>query len=116
MIRLAADENFRGTIVRGLLRHAPSLDIVRVQDVGLAGADDPAILQWAAENHRVLLTHDEATMVRFAYERVEQGLAMSGVLEVRLSVPVARVIEEVLLLAECSLDSEWEGQVRYLPL
>lgn len=55
-------------------------------------------------------------MVRFAYERVEQGLAMSGVLEVRLSVPVARVIEEVLLLAECSLDSEWEGQVRYLPL
>lgn len=24
--------------------------------------------------------------------------------------------EDVLLLAECSLESEWEGQVRYLPL
>jgi len=25
-------------------------------------------------------------------------------------------IQEILLLAECSLEGEWEGQVRYLPL
>ncbi len=49
MLRLAADENFNGNIVRGLLRRRPDLDIVRIQDVGLAGADDPAILAWAAE-------------------------------------------------------------------
>ncbi len=24
--------------------------------------------------------------------------------------------EDILLLAECSLEGEWEGQVRYLPL
>ena len=35
MLRLAADENFNGDIVRGLLRRNPKLDIVRVQDVGL---------------------------------------------------------------------------------
>ena len=37
MLRLAADENFNGNIVRGLLRRNPKLDIVRVQDVGLSG-------------------------------------------------------------------------------
>jgi len=25
-------------------------------------------------------------------------------------------IEDILLLAECSLEGEWDGQVRYLPL
>ena len=49
MLRLAADENFNGDIVRGLVRRNPKLDIVRVQDVGLSGADDPSVLQWAAE-------------------------------------------------------------------
>jgi hypothetical protein len=41
VIKLASDENFDGDIVRGLLRRVPELDIVRVQDVGLAGSPDP---------------------------------------------------------------------------
>jgi hypothetical protein len=32
------------------------------------------------------------------------------------NVPIGVAIEDTLLLAECSLDGEWEGQVRYLPL
>lgn len=43
MLRLAADENFNGDIVRGLLRRNPQIDIVRVQDVGLSGANHPAV-------------------------------------------------------------------------
>ena len=43
MLRFAADENFNNDVVRGLLRCKPDLDIVRVQDVGLRGADDTAI-------------------------------------------------------------------------
>ena len=27
-----------------------------------------------------------------------------------------QAIEEILLIAECSLPDEWEGQVHYLPL
>lgn len=41
---------------------------------------------------------------------------MPGVFEVGRGVPVGLVIEEVLLLAEYSLDGEWEGQVPDLPL
>jgi hypothetical protein len=49
MLRLAADENFNGDIVRGLLRRNPQVDIVRVQDVGLSGANDPAVLRVSIE-------------------------------------------------------------------
>ena len=43
MLRLVSDENFNGDIVRGLWLHHPALDLYRVQDVGLEGADDPTI-------------------------------------------------------------------------
>ena len=63
MLRLLADENFSGSVVRGLLLRNPKLDLVRVQDVGLSGADDPIVLEWAANAGRVLLTHDHKTAV-----------------------------------------------------
>jgi len=116
MTRFAADENFNGNIVRGLYLRRPDLDVARIQDVGLSGADDPSVLDWAAREGRVLLTHDVATITRYAFERVQAGLPMPGVFEVDQSVPIGGAIEDLLLIAECSLDGEWEGQVRYLPL
>ena len=116
MLRLVADENFNNNIVRGLLRREPDLDIMRIQDVGLSGVDDPTVLEWAAQEGCVLLTHDVSTITKYAYERVRAGQPMPGVFEVNRAVPIGRAIEDILLLAECSLDGEWEGQVRYLPL
>src|SRR6478672_4695949 len=106
MLRLAADENFNNDVVRGLLRRWPELDLVRVQDAGLAGADDPTILEWAGLENRVLLTHDAATMTKYAYERVEAGQRMPGVFEIRRSVPIRRAIEDILVLAVGSFDRE----------
>jgi hypothetical protein len=114
--RFLVDEDFDNDILRGTLRRMPDLDIVRAQDVGLSGAEDPAVLEWAAQEGRVLLTHDVSTMTKFAAERVRTGLSMPGVFAVSQSVPVGKVIEEVQLVAECSVKGEWEGQVRYLPL
>lgn len=116
MLLLVSDENFNNDIVRGLLRRNPDLDIVRVQDVGLRGEDDPAILEWAANEGRVLLTHDAATMAHFAYERVKAGKSMPGVIEVPDDLPIGSAIEDILLLAEYSERGEWESQVIYLPL
>jgi Domain of unknown function (DUF5615) len=115
-LKLLADENFDNTIVRGLLRRNSNTDIVRVQDVGLSGEDDPTVLAWAAQEDRILLTHDVATITRYAYERVKQGQSMPGVIEVSLDAPIGRVIEDILLLLECSLEGELEGQVQYFPL
>lgn len=116
MLRFAADENFNQNIVRGLLRRKPELDIVCIQDVGLSGIDDETVLEWAAKENRVLLTHDVSTITHYAYKRFQASLPMSGVFEVSRDVPISRAIEDILLLAECSIEGEWEGQVRYLPL
>ena len=116
MLRLATDEDFNNRILRGLIRRTSELDIVRVQDAGLAGQGDAEVLAWAAREGRVLLTHDVTTMKRYVDERVTAGLPMPGVFEVSQQIPIAQAIEDILLLAECSLEGEWEGQVRFLPL
>lgn len=111
MIRLAADEDFNGAIVRGVLRRNAAINIVRVQDAGLSGFDDAAMLAWAAAENRVLLTHDVATVTAHAYARIDAGLPMPGLLEVCQRVPLGIGIADVLLIAECSRDGEWSGPV-----
>jgi hypothetical protein len=116
MIALALDENFNNDILRGLRRRNPALDVVRLQDVGLGRADDPTVLEWAAQQGRVLITHDVSTITAHAYARVVAGKPMPGVFEVPRTVALTVAIEDLLLIAECSQPGEWEGQVRYLPL
>jgi hypothetical protein len=116
VIKLLADENLDNTIVRGLLRRNSDIDIVRVQDIGLSGEDDPSVLAWAADEGRVLLTHDVATMTRYAYERLANNLAISGVIEIHTDTPVGKVIEEICIILECGVAADLEGQIYYLPL
>lgn len=85
------------------------MDIVRVQDAGLLGRGDAEVLQWVATENRVLLTHDVTTMKQHVERRIAAGLPMPGVFELRQDVPTGRAIEDIILLAECSLDREWEG-------
>lgn len=62
------------------------------------------------------MTHDVTTITKYAYERVRLGQPMPGVFEISRSAAIGVVIEDILLLAEYSLEGEWEGQVGYLPL
>src|SRR5215813_4193113 len=103
LLRFLVDEDFDNDIVRGMLRRLPTLDIVLVLDVELSGARDPIVLERAAQDGRVLLTHDVSTMTAHAYERASSGLPMPGVFAVSQLAPISQVIEDLLLLAECSL-------------
>lgn len=116
MLRLATDKNFNGRTLRGLLRAEPGLDIVRVQDVGLAGKSDAEVLEWAAKEERILLKHDVTTMKRYVDGRIAARLRIPGVFEVREQLPIGEAIEAILLRVECSLEGEWENQIIFLPL
>jgi hypothetical protein len=116
MLSFLSDENFNGDIIRGLFLRQPKLDLLRVQDVGLQEVDDPIILEWAAINNRILLTHDRATMPGFAYERLNKGEGMAGMFVVNDRMPARQVIDELVLLVDCSEQTEWKETILYLPL
>jgi hypothetical protein len=97
------------------MRRLPELDLVRVQDVGLMHTDDPVILEWAANEGRILLTHDVATITMYAYERVNKGLPMTGVVEVIATAPIGKIIDDLELFICCSEPEEYENQVLFIP-
>ncbi len=116
MLRLIADEDFSNKVLKGLLERESILDIVRVQDVGLLGADDPSILEWAAQEGRIVLTHDKRTMIGFAYGRARANQPMPGVFVVKRSMEIKGLINDILMLVGASFPNEFEGQVWYIPL
>jgi hypothetical protein len=115
MIRFLSDENFNGPVIDGLFLRQPDLDLVRAIDVGLAEAEDAVLLEWAAAENRVVLTHDIETMPIVAYERLDAGLPMPGVLLVH-KMTIASAIEEILFIALCGDESDVKDLVTYLPL
>jgi predicted nuclease of predicted toxin-antitoxin system len=114
VLRLVTDENFDGRVLRGLMARLPDLDVIRVQDVGLSGAADPAILEFAAGQRRVLLTQDVRTMTVFAGERLAAGQPMAGVVLVPQVESVGRVIEALQELVETRKAEEMKDQILYL--
>jgi hypothetical protein len=114
MLRLAADEDFDGSIIRGLRRRLPDLDIVRVQDAGLSGALDAVVLAWAAQDDRMLLTHDVDTLIADAWSRVRNGLPMPGVCAVHQQTAVGRAIDQLQLLITASQEGECRDRVVFV--
>jgi Domain of unknown function (DUF5615) len=98
-----------------LLRRNPAVQLVRVQDVGLVQTPDPEILEWAANEDRVLLSHDVSTVPPAAYQRIAEGKPMPGVFILPDRMPVGQAIDEIMFLIDAE-PGEWNDQVLYLPL
>ena len=116
MIRFLTDENFNIHIFHGIRRRLPSLDILRVQDAGLRTFRDALILECASGQNRIVLSHDVSTMETHALARLNAGKRMPGLLLIHRYFPIGPAIDEIILIAECSRDDEWNGIIRYLPL
>lgn len=116
MLRLMADEDLSGHIIRGIFRLLPELDLVRIQDIGLLSASDADILEAAADDGRMLITHDAKTMPKHAYDRVRSGKPMPGVIVCPQNLAIGIAVQDVALLAECSHEGEWQNKVIYLPI
>ena len=116
MIRLLIDQNLNRRIIEGVQLRMPDLDAIFALDVGLAGATDPDVLEWAAANDRVVVTHDAKTMPNFAYDRLAAGRRVPGLIAIRTSLPIGAAIDDLLLILNCCREDELDGQVYDVPI
>lgn len=61
MLRLLIDQDLDHVILRGFLLRVPNLDVITAHQVGLSNTSDPDLLAWAAEQERIVVTHDRRT-------------------------------------------------------
>lgn len=116
MLRLLTDENFDYTIMRGLKTRLSELDVVSVRQIGLLGSKDPDLLRWAAENNRIILTHDIKTMPSDAGQLVQRGEPMAGVIAVPQTMAIGPAIDHLELVICCYSQAEFQYRIEYLPL
>lgn len=116
MLRLLIDHNFDQDILQGLYRRIPNLDATTAFDEGLSRTPDPELLAWAAENSRILVTHDHQTMPGHVTDRIAVGGRVAGVVIVPQQLHIRRAIDDLELIVICSNEDEWENVVRRLPL
>ncbi len=112
-MRFLADEHIPRALLEQLELHLPGVDIVHASDVGLAHTPDPDILQWAADNRRVVISRDKKTMRNFAYARITAGLPMPGLIILHRRISIGPAIRGIIEFAtECR--GELDGQVAFV--
>ena len=95
-IRFAVDEDIDERIVRGVLRRNDQIDFLNGKEVGLRNSPDRDVLEWAAQEMRVLLTHDRGTMRAEAVRRVNQKRLMPGLIIIPQEQRFGSYIDQII--------------------
>jgi hypothetical protein len=114
-IRFLADADLNHNIVRGVRVREPRIDFKSADEACLRKLSDIEVLEIAAKEGRLLVTHDESTMPVHYAERLASGRNCPGVLIAPQSVPIANIIESLLIIWSASELPEWIGHLWYLP-
>jgi len=114
-IRFQADADLHQRIVRAVLRREPSMDFQTASAASLSGLPDPAVLALAANEGRVLVSHDQTTMPEH-FSRFITTRNSSGLLLVPQRTPPELIVEEIILIWFASEAEEWVNRICYLPL
>ena len=51
----------------------------------------------------------------YAYERINKGLPMPGVVEVIATASIGRILDDLELFVQCSLPEEYNGRILFIP-
>ena len=116
MIRFLADASLRHPIVSGCIRRESAIDFLSADAARLEGLTDPEVLALAAQQDRLLVTHDLRTMPRHFGEFLAAGGTSPGVFLVKHRVPLVQVIDELVLIWTASDADEWRNRLLEIPL
>jgi predicted nuclease of predicted toxin-antitoxin system len=114
-VRYQADADLNQTIVTGVLRRESKIDFQTATAAGLKGVKDSEVLAIAAQQGRILVSHDRKTMPSEFAVFITSNQS-SGVIIVSRKLPTEVVIEQLLLIWAASNAEEWINRIAKLPL
>jgi hypothetical protein len=113
-VQFQADANLNQIILLATRRREPALAFQTATEAGLSGVNDPKDLARAAHEGRILVTHDRKTMPQHFLTFITTATS-AGVLIVPQHLPVAAVVDDLLLIWYATAAEEWINQIRFLP-
>jgi hypothetical protein len=112
-IRFLGDENLDQAIIDGLCRREPSVDFMTARAACIGGLPDEQVLAIAADQQRVLVTHDQSTMggAFGAFLKTHQS---SGVIIIPSNMGIGIAVEQLLLVWSVENLEDWTNRFVYL--
>ncbi|MEK7249825.1 MAG: DUF5615 family PIN-like protein [Bacteroidota bacterium] len=114
-ILFQADADLNQNIVKALLRREPTIDFKTAVAANLDGLKDLEVLTRAAQEGRLLVTHDRRTMPQHFAELIAKEPS-SGVIIVPQNIPLATVVDELILIWLTTEAEEWLNRISSLPI
>jgi len=113
-IRFQADADLNEDIVKGVLRREPGIDFRTATSGGLRSLSDLEVLWLAAQDGRVLVSHDRKTMPR-AFAQFIGAKTSPGLFLVSQKTDLLVAIESILLAWTASDAKEWVNRLVAIP-
>lgn len=113
-IRFQADADFRRPIITGVKRREPAIGFKTAQEAGLAGLDDLTVLGIAADEGRLLLSHDVNTMPEH-FARFIEIRTSAGVILISQQMSYHEAIEGLLHVWLATEAEDWQNVLSFLP-
>ena len=116
-VRFQTDADFDRRIVRATLRREPAIDLQLAASrggAGLRGIPDAQVLAVAAQEGRMLLSHDHQTLPRHFGEFIT-AQASPGVIIMPQRMLISVAVEWIITIWAASEAEEWVIQILILP-
>jgi uncharacterized protein DUF5615 len=114
-LRFQADADLKHAIVRAVRQREPGIDFASAAEAGLEGISDPELLERAAAEDRIVVSHDRRTMLAHFRARIEAQRSSPGLFVVSQRVPLGPVVSAIALVWSASEPQEWRDQIHHLP-
>ena len=113
-VKFYMDEHFPGPVTSGL--RAVGVDVLTAQEDGRDGLPDDLLLARAAELNRVLVTQDRDFEI-VSRTLQSRGEGFAGILFAQQGKLSHRQwIDELEMIAKCSVVEEWQSSFTRIPL
>lgn len=114
-IRFQADADLNFPIITGLKRRESAIDFKTAHEAGLAGLDDIEVLKIAAEEERLLVSHDVSTMPENFADFIKRRYS-PGVILISQELSYRNAIEGLLRVWNATEAEDWHNVISFLPL
>jgi predicted nuclease of predicted toxin-antitoxin system len=108
-VRFLADEDLHAGVIDGLRSRESAIDVLDAKTAGMRGEKDTVLLDFAARQDRILITHDRNTMTWFFMERVASGKSNPGIFMIPQMSRIGEIIDTLLLVWAASQAEEWRN-------
>ena len=114
-IKFQADADLNQNIVNAVVRIDSKIDFQTAINANLKGLTDIQVLALAANQKRVLVSHDQRTMPNYFAEFISNNKSY-GVLIVPKTLSVMEVAENIILIWQVFTEQDWINRIAFLPL